>query len=138
MFDPSSKHIKILAGTISPLQALTIYSTCMDWADNQEAMGYTVPMSAVGKAPLGGGAYTDSIFILQNGWKIKLHNGTYQFIIVGTVITDDETSRTVPPDSGNVEVIFQVSSQGIISTDLTLKNDVEYIRVKASRPLRIE
>lgn len=101
-------------------------------------MGYTVPMSAVGKAPLGGGTYTDSIFILQDGWKIKLHDGIYQFVIVGTVITDDETSRTVPPDSGNVEVIFQVSSQGIISTDLTLKNDVEYIKNKAAKPLRIE
>lgn len=95
-------------------------------------------MSAVGKAPLGGGVYTDSVFILQDGWKIKLYDGTYQFIIVGTVITDDETDRTVPPDSGNVEVIFQVSSQGIIATDLTLKNDVEYIRIKVAKPLRIE
>ena len=114
-FDPINKLIKILSGTSSPLQALTIYSQAMDWADSQAAIGYSVPMNAVGKAPLGGGVYTDSIFTLQSGWKIKLYSGTYQFVIVGTVITDDETTRTVPPDSGNVEVIFQVSSQGVIS-----------------------
>lgn len=117
-FDPVNKLIKILAGTGSPLPALTIYNMVMDWTDSQEAMGYTVPMSAVGKAPLGGGVYTDSVFILQDGWKIKLYNGTYQFIIVGTVITDDESPRTVPPDSGNVEVIFQVSSQGTVIPDV--------------------
>ena len=71
-------------------------------------------MMAIGKAPLGGGVYTDSIFILQKGWKIKFWSGTYQATITGTLITDDETERTVPPDSGSVEVVFQVSSQATV------------------------
>jgi len=99
------------------LTALEIYSAAMDWCDDQPTMGYTVPMKAIGKAPLGGGVYTDSIFILQNGWKIKFWSGTYQAVITGTLITDDETSRTVPPDSGNIEVIFQVSSQATVIPD---------------------
>ena len=127
-FDPVNKYIKILSGTGSPLSALTIYNAVMDWADSQEAIVYSAPMGAVGKAPLGGGVYTDSIFVLQDGWKIKLYNGTYQFVITGTVITDNGTARTVPPDSGNVEIVFQVSSQGIIATDLTLADDLAKVR----------
>lgn len=110
-FDPANKWIKITSGT--QISALAIYNAVMDWVDEQENMGHTVPMKAVGKAPLGGGAYSDSIFVLQYGWKIKLYNGNYQFTFFGTLITDDESPRTVQPDYGNVEVTFQVSSQGI-------------------------
>lgn len=130
-FDGVNKLIKILAGTGSPLPALTIYSQAMDWADDQGAMCHTPPMYAVGKAPLGGGVYTDSIFVLQDGWKIKLYDGTYQFIIMGTVITDDETPRTVPPDSGNVEAVFQVSSQGTLIPDVAEWTQAEKDEVKA-------
>lgn len=111
-FDPIAKYIKITSGV--SITALEIYNTTMDWCDAPENIGYSIPMSAVGKAPLGEGVFSDSIFVLQNGWKIKLYDGTYQFTIFGTVITDDETARTVPPDSGNVEVVFQVSSQATV------------------------
>ena len=127
-FDPINKFIKILSGSQNPLDALDIYDKSMDWADNSGSMVYDAPMGAVGKAPLGGGVYSDSIFILQNGWKLKFYDGTYQFIIKGTIITDDETARTVSPDSGSVEAIFQVSSQGTISTDLALANDISWIK----------
>lgn len=112
-FDPINKYIKITSPTTG-LTALEIYNAIMDWCDDQPTMGYSVPMKAIGKAPLGGGVYTDSIFILQDGWKIKFWSGTYQAVITGTLITDDETARTVPPDSGSVEVVFQVSSQATL------------------------
>jgi len=116
VFDPINKYIKITSGT--EITALAIYNAVMDWCDEQENIAYTVPMRAIGKASMGGGIYSDSIFILQNGWKIKLYDGTYQFTITGTLIALDEAGdpypRTEPPDSGNVEVIFQVSSQGTL------------------------
>ena len=112
-FDPIHKYILVTSPT-TDLTALEIYSATMGWCDDQPTMGYTVPMKAIGKAPLGGGVYTDSIFVLQQGWKIKFWSGTYQAVIIGTLITDDETARTVPPDSGNVEVVFQVSSQATV------------------------
>ena len=112
-FDPIKKFIKILSGSQNPLDALDIYDKTMDWADESGSIVHDPPMDAIGKASLGGGAYSDSIFILQKGWKLQLYNGTYQFIIKGTVITDDETPRTVSPDTGSVEVVFQVTSQGI-------------------------
>jgi len=111
-FDPTNKYILIDSGT--SLTALEIYNAVMEWHDEQASMGYDVPMAAIGKAPLGGGVYTDSIFILQSGWKLKLYDGTYQFRIIGTMITDDGSIRTVQPDSGFVEITFQVTSQGII------------------------
>ena len=112
-FAPKSKLIKILSGSQNPLDALDIYDKSMDWADESSSIVYDPPMDAIGKASLGGGAYSDSIFILQKGWKLQLYNGNYQFVIKGTVITDDETPRTVSPVSGSVEVVFQVTSQGI-------------------------
>ena len=110
-FNPINKWILIEEGLT--VTALEIYNEAMNWADSQEAMGYLVPMSAVGKAPLGDGVYTDSIFILLDGWKIKPYSGTYILTIIGTIITDDSSSRLVLPDSGIVTVVFQVSSQGI-------------------------
>jgi len=143
-FDPINRYIKITSGT--SISALEIYNAAMDWCDEQPTIVHSVPMGAVGKAPLGGGVYTDSIFILQDGWKIKLYNGTYQFVIFGTVITGDETPRTVPPDSGNVEVIFQVSSQGIIIPGVgewtqtekdAIISDVALIKSKVTKPMII-
>lgn len=136
-FDPIAKIIKITSGT--EINALTIYNAVMDWCDAQENIGYSVPMGAVGKAPLGGGVYSDSIFILQNGWKLKLYDGDYHFIFIGTIITDDGTPRTVNPDSGNVTIEFQVTSQGLIIPDEaewtqtekdTIMSDVDAIEVK--------
>ncbi len=143
-FDPINKYIKITSGTL--ISALEIYNATMDWCDEQPTIVHSVPMAAIGKAPLGGGVYTDSIFILQDGWKIKFWNGTYQAVITGTVITDDGTPRTVPPDSGNVELIFQVSSQGIIIlgegewTQIekdAIISDVTLIKSKVTRPMII-
>ena len=112
-FDPINKHIHILSGSQNPLDALDIYDKTMDWADESGSIVHDPPMGAIGKAPLGGGAYSDSIFILSNGWHLQLYDGNYQFTIVGTVITDDASPRMVQVDTGSVEVIFQVSSQGI-------------------------
>lgn len=115
-FEPISKYIKITSPTTT-LTALEIYSSAMDWCDDQPTMGYTVPIQAVGKFDMGGGVYSDSIFMLINGWKIKFWSGTYQAVITGTLLGEPGESRTVPPDSGNVEVVFQVSSQGTVILD---------------------
>lgn len=110
-FDPVNKYIKITSGTA--YTALEIYNAVMDWCDEQANIGYSVPMAAYGKFAMGGGVNSDSIFVLQDGWKLKPYNGDYQLVITGTLITDDETTRTVNPDSGSVCWVFQVSSQGI-------------------------
>lgn len=111
-FDSIKKHILLPPGT--EFTAQEIYNAVMDWADEQEAMDDDPPMLSTGYAPLGGGAYTDKIFILSNGWKLKPASGTYQLTIKGTIVTDDETSKIVLPDYGNVEVVFLVSSQATV------------------------
>ena len=94
-----------------------IYNMAMDWTDDPESMSYTVPMEGQGNFPLGGGVYTDKIYILKNGWKILPHQGNYDLTIIGTTITEDGSTRIRLPRSGVVSVIFQVSSYGI-ATDI--------------------
>ena len=97
------------------IQVQDIYNMAMDWADNPESMSYDVPMSSSGYFPLGGGAYTDKIFILTNGWQILPNQGNYTLTLIGTLITDTGYPRIRLPRSGVVSVLFQVSSQGIIA-----------------------
>ena len=118
-FDTTNKLI--LLPDLSPdytITAQSVYNDCMDFCDSQEAMDDEPPMRSSGYANLGGGAYSDKIFILQKGWKLKPYSGTYTLTVTGTIIALDDDGnpydRTVPPDSGDVQWVFQVSSQGII------------------------
>lgn len=115
-FDPTNKWILLPVGT--SITAQSIYNDAMDWVDSDEGIGHLVPMEAVGYANLGGGAYSDKIFILRNGWKLKPYDGTYTLTVTGTLLALDEDDipydRTVPPDSGYVQWVFQVTSQGIV------------------------
>jgi hypothetical protein len=97
------------------LNVQEIYNAAMDWVDDPLGMAYDVPMEASGYYPLGGGAYTDKIYVLVNGWQILPHCGNYKLMLIGTLITDDGRSRIRLPRSGTVSVTFQVSSQGIIA-----------------------
>ena len=111
-FDTVNKYIKL--ANLTSIEVQDIYNEAKDWEDSPEGIGHRIPMEAVGYAPLGGGAYTDKIFILVNGWKIQPYSGTYILTLLGTLITDDETDRFVAPDSGSVQIVVQVTSQGII------------------------
>jgi len=93
-----------------------IYNLTMEWVDEQEAMDDDVPMQAIGKKPIATGVYTDIIFELMNGWKIKFFNGIYSIIILGTLITDDGSARTVPVDWGGIEFVFQTGTSSTIVT----------------------
>lgn len=113
-FDGSNKIINITSPTTFTT-AQEIYEEGIEWSDNQENMKYLVPMEAVGYEAIGGGVYTDKIFILLHGWKIKPWSGNYQLRIQGSLITDDETPRSLNPDSGNVELVFEVATYGTVT-----------------------
>ena len=144
-FDSLNKLI--LLPYVPSITAQEIYNESCDWSDSQEAMDDDPPMLSTGYAPLGGGAYSDKIFILNKGWKLKPASGTYQLTIIGTVITDDETSRIVLPDYGNVEVVFVVSSQATVvggeagvwseSEKDSIVSDVAFIKSKVGKSLII-
>lgn len=146
-FDPVNKYI--LLPNPAPTYKFTaqeIYNAAMDWHAEQASMDDDPPMRSTGYASLGGGAYTDKIFILQKGWKLKPYSGTYTLTIVGTLIAlDDEGNpydRTVPPDSGTVVWVFQVTSQGIISvqgsgvTDEDKEDIANLVETKTGQPLK--
>ena len=128
-FDPANKYILITSPT-TEISALDIYNAAMEWADEAENMIYLVPMAAYGKFLMGTGVYSDSIFVLLNGWKLKPYSGNYTLTITGTLITDDGSTRVVLPNSVNVTWIFQVSSQGTITQleDITAIKKVQLNR----------
>ena len=113
-FDGPNKIINITTPTtFTTVQA--IYEDSIEWADEAVNMIYLDPMEATGYEAIGGGVYSDKIYILKNGWKIKPWSGDYSLIIQGSLITDDETRRSVSPDSGNVDIVFQVATFGTVT-----------------------
>lgn len=97
--------------------AVAGYSYIKQWeVDNIE---HTSPITAIGKAPLGGGVYTDSIFIISNGWKIRPSGYTAGTLITikGTLITDDNTSPVTPAVVGSpVNWLIQATTAATVVT----------------------
>lgn len=91
-----------------------VYNEAMDWSDSQAAMDDSVPMATVGKKDLGGGVYTDIVFELLDGWKLRLWNGTYSITIIGTVITSDGSSPLAIPIWGTSQVEFRTGTTATI------------------------
>ncbi len=130
-FDPVHSYILIQPPTVE-ISAQTLYNEAMDWADELPFMSYTIPMSAIGKAPLGGSLYTDAIFTLENGWKIKFWSTTSHTF---TSIPDSSTKLTVEStnsgdttqkieihgydENGDVAQSDQITLNGTTPVDIT-------------------
>lgn len=125
-FDPVDKYILITSPT-KDVTALEIYSAAMDWCDELENMQYPVPMRAVGKFDMGGGVYSDVIYQLIHGWKLKFWSTTEHFIVRGTLLPETPAeSRHVTP----ADVEYEVSSKATVVTDPALLEDMTYVKVK--------
>jgi hypothetical protein len=113
--------------------AKDIYDAAVDWASLHDNMQYLIPMTGSGKAPLGGSVYTDIIFVLANGWKIKPsgYSDGDQIVVSGTLITDDSTVRTVAPTTGgNPDWTFQVATYGTVSNLNELLTEDSFLALK--------
>jgi hypothetical protein len=109
----------IILDTLTSFTAQAIYNACVSWAVLTGNMQYLLPMSSVGKASLGGGIFTDLIFIQQNGYKLKPsgYAPNTQIVILGTLITSDSSSTTVPPTIGSpVQWLIQATTAATIVT----------------------
>ena len=96
-----------------------IYVAIVDWSVISTNMQYLLPCQGSGKGALGGGLYTDTIYTLINGWKLKPSGYTTgtQVSVTGTLITSDGSAATVAPTTGGQPVwIFKVATNGIISS----------------------
>lgn len=115
-FDGNNKLI--ILDTDLSFNVKDIYDSAVDWAVLHDNMQFLIPMVGSGKNPLGGGVYTDIIFVLSNGWKLQPSGYSEGDIIVvkGTLITDDGTSRTVPQSVGDCPIWeFQVATYGTLT-----------------------
>lgn len=97
----------------------TIYQAAQSWAVDPANMAYLLPCSYVGRQPLGSNLFTDTIYVLRNGWKLRpsgYSTGT-QMTVAGTLLTDDQTARTLQPVSGSpVSWVFQLATNATIVT----------------------
>jgi len=96
-FDPSQKLI-LITPPDTIVRAQDIYDAAMDWIDDPHNMQYDPPMRSTGKAPLGGGVYTDAIYVLINGWKIQFWSTTSHSF---TDIPESASYLTAESTSGN-------------------------------------
>jgi len=130
-FDPGNRYILINAPVVE-ISAQTLYNESMDWCDELPHSGYSVPMSATGKALLGQDIYTDSIFVLENNWKIKFWSKTsHTFIAIpdnSTKITAESTDAgdttqkiEIHGYNGNGEVVEsdEITLNGTSPVDIT-------------------
>jgi hypothetical protein len=111
-----SKLIVLDTATAYTWQA--IYNAVVAWAVLPANMQYLIPMTSTGKAPLGGGVFTDIIFILQNGWKLQPsgYAANTQITITGSGTVSDNTSFAVAPLVGSpVQWYLQAATAGTVS-----------------------
>lgn len=97
----SSKLIVLDTDTTFTAQA--IYNACVSWAQQSGNMQYLLPMISAGKVPRGNGVYTDIIFTLANGYKLKPsgYAPDTQVSITGSLTVSDNSAYAVPPSSGS-------------------------------------
>jgi hypothetical protein len=114
-FDGDNKIITVSG--LSSFAFIDLYREAREWEDDQANMQYTSPLDAVGKESLKPDVYTDIVYILMNGWKLKPSGYTSGSTVQteGTIITDDNSSPTIPATVGSpITWVMQVASSGII------------------------
>lgn len=125
-FTGSTKIITL--DTATSFAAKDIYDAAVDWAVLSGNMQYLLPMSGSGKAPFGGGNYSDSIFTVLNGWKIETsgYSATDIINIVGTIVCSTGSDADMISSSSTGILIFaraSYGSQSVVSTGSGLSTE---------------
>jgi hypothetical protein len=78
----------ITLSSATSFNCIDIYDAIVNWSALSGNMQYTMPMTAAGKAPLGGGVYTDIAFTLVNGWKLSAtgYPANTTVFVIGTIV----------------------------------------------------
>ena len=116
VFDGTTKYITVSG--VSTFTADELHKAAMTWSVLSANMKYLIPTSVSGKEPLGGGVYTDLIYVLENGWKLQPdgYAAGSQILVQGTLITSDSSIRTVEHLTGECPGwTFQVATYGTVS-----------------------
>lgn len=111
-------------GTFSKATGVQLYSEAMDFADELKDMDVVAPLRAIGKFALGGGVNSDSIFIVQEPWKIRPEDVDHILDLEGTIITDggidyDYNNQTAAFTVGEIIIGQTSGTEGIIIADTT-------------------
>lgn len=115
-FNGSSKTITLTTATSFTWQA--IYDAAVNWAVLSGNMQYLLPMTGTGKAPFGGGSYSDVIFTVINGWKLLTsgYASTDIITIQGTGVCSTGSDADMINSSSTGIMVFARASYGTVST----------------------
>ena len=136
-FDPANKYINIVEPYIE-YSGLELYTASMDWSDEQVNLVYDVPMSSTGKAPLGGGVYTDSIYSLINNWKIKPWSTTgHNFTSIASNSTKVTAESSDAGDTTQTITVYGYDTEGnsVYSDPITLNGTSPVDITKDASPI---
>lgn len=117
-YDTANKLFILNSGVTSLDAKVDLYSDVKeDWKSNAALTKFRFPILAIGGNSIGGGQFVSPYFILQYGWKIRPQEANHTLVIVGNIITDDESypiANTV--GAFNVVVRSQITSNSLTIT----------------------
>ena len=105
-FDGNNKII-----TISLVNSLSfhddIYVDAVVWSSLPENMQYLQPLQGSGKASISSGVFTDSIFSIINGWKLRFNGYSIGDIVtINGTITNGQLSVISPSIGSSPLILF--------------------------------
>jgi hypothetical protein len=107
----------IILDTATSFTWLSIYDAVTAWAVQAANMKYLLPMASVGHVDMGGGIFTDIVYVLLNGWKLQPsgYAANSQIKVSGTAVVSDGSNFAVAPSVGSpVQWYMQAATAGTI------------------------
>lgn len=118
-FNGTTKEVTVSG--VSTFTADELHEASVAWSVLEENMQFLMPTEANGKFEMGTSIFSDLIFRVLNGWKLKPsgYSASDTIAVVGTIIAQTGT-LTTPPTVGACPVwIFTVASNGMIMESST-------------------
>ena len=114
-YDTANKLFILNSGVTSLDAKVDLYSDAKeDWKTNPALTKFRFPITAIGGNSIGGGQFVSPYFILKYGWKIRPQEANHTLVVVGNVITDDESQPIVATTGAfNVVVRSQITSNSL-------------------------
>ncbi len=116
-FNGPEKLIEVVPGITSLSVQADIYSAFKRWVQLNDNAKYLEAIIAIGGQELRPGEFLDSTFFLVNGWKLKPYPGSYDLVITGNIVSEDQSPIRVDadePDMGSNNINIATNSSVIV------------------------
>lgn len=87
VFDGVNKLIRVVSGVTSLDVQIDIYGNWKEWMLVRENSKYSQALTAVGGDPITGTTAVGITYFLENGWRIKMWEGSHLLSVAGNIYT---------------------------------------------------